>query len=297
MKIFKRSLMTISILLLLTSLYFIFVQPIVEVKVSQQQINEPIQKKMPFKKNNVPFKLPLMKERNSSFIIDNVKIEFLSTNENENGFVQVVGEIFADIEGSTVSGNFDLYARLRFDNSTSGFYLSDIQFNSVDLYEYKLSQKDQIVVDLAKSKFGKAKDIKNKLVNFFNKGKTKEEIVVSKNKENAFITKVKEVVTEKAKKHIIPFLEKIPVYTLRATDFKTSIAKLTLDNIIIQEGNALIQLNIGAFFKKMYFYIFAGVFAFVFVLSGFLNGNRNNKSGGNNDIDLDVGDMFSGFDW
>jgi preprotein translocase subunit SecG len=299
MKILKRILIILSALFILASIYFIFIKSIVDINVSETFTNTTIDSKIPFKKT-VPFKVPFVKERNADIIIKDIHVSFLSYDDRpqDNGFIQVTGTIYGDIEGTKVLGDFDLFGQIEYDNPS--FYIRDIQFNSVNIQELSLSDKDQATLDKGKAKVEKAKAIKNKLTSWFkNKNNTPKDDAFNKaveSKINAYSLKIKEWFAEKSKTIIKDKISQIPVYTLKQTDYKQSLLKMAIDNVFISNGNILIQMDIGKLFKTFYLYIFMFFSAIALVFGLLLNGERGSRKGGGG-IDLDIGDMFSGIDF
>jgi hypothetical protein len=281
MLLFKRILILLSVLLFGSAIYLIIVDPTLDINIPESTINDGIQSKMPFVKDIV-IDLPLLEPKNGTITANQAIISLISNhdfdNPDENGFINIKGNIDILLDDSKGNGDFDVTGQIKYEDGD--FFVRDSVLNSINIISLELSEKDQKLLDKSKNVVAAAKDLKKKTFAFLNKHKLIKDKKTSESKANSFLTKAKKKLSDKARTFIINKIESTPVYSLKQKDFKQSLAAMALQKIVVSDQNFMAQLSGGKIVKKFLLYIILAFSVVLFLIGGFMNINNNKRSNG-----------------
>jgi hypothetical protein len=272
-------------------MYLMSVSHTIPIKIKTEHFHKAIEKATPFKKTFI-VKIPLIKDRNVDLTISNIETVFNNPSKKyKNGYVNIRGKIYANIDGSIVKGDFDLDSAIKYKKITKSFHLDQIIYNSITLSEFSLNEKDKKIQEASKAFLDFSKGVKNKLSNYF-KQKTlgnKKELV--HNKIN-YIDKIKKDIIIKLKSFTSKKLSEIKLYkinnekinkkinNLPDKNYKIFLSKLAINNYDISIGDLFkgdmeikkeyttIRLNTGNLVSNVYrntFITLSWLFALIFI--------------------------------
>lgn len=275
MGLLKKCFIGFFVILFLASILMIFLDPKYNVEISENQINNAVENKLPLSKEN-SIKVPFIGMRNAKFEIDKLNADLISENvdtTNKNGYVNLIGSMSSNLDGSNFDADFNVNGRLVYDSGN--FYIHDIEFKSFDLKNYELSDADKTLIKKANTVSEISSDLKDKAISFLRKKELVENNENFKKGVDDYISDVKTSLILKSKEFVIARIEDIPVYSLNGKDYKQSLATMAISEMFVDNDSFHIVLSAGKLVTNIYLYVISllsGLCSFLLFFSNKMNG-------------------------
>ncbi len=251
-----------------------FFYPDIKITITEDQVKEQVDKKLPYNQDIIIEKEILSKMISETLHLDvyDASLKFL-----EDGRVSLFADFKVSRKSDSVKGSAVLISGIKFNNSEGSFYL-----NSTELKEYTLEPFISEETNVAVST--KLEDIKEKAISKKNKLKSflknnlsdelnakvsvkateykKKAIEHIDNNKEVYMDKVKELV----KDSLVKLTNKYPVYTLNQADIKQKVASMALKDIKFQEQEMIVVFSIAKFLSSLLLYCIAGGLYVLFVI-------------------------------
>ena len=259
----KKIILSIVAILIVVALYFAFTQPTIPVTITEKQAQTSINSQLPMAKT-VPIEIPFFKDKRADLLINSVNVDFL-----DNGKINVLSVIDADIEGRTTTGTVQAEAKILYKKGS--FFLTGVNIINVKFEDIKVKEKDEKILKTATKAVDKAKNLLgkwNKFAKVEDEGGILEDITSNENIDKMMVGLKADLII-KAKAEAIRKIENMPVYSLDSKDTKHNLAKLMLKDIVVTDNELTIEMSIQQLISKIMLFIFSGILGLALTI-GFL---------------------------
>lgn len=247
-------------LICIGSMILAIIDPTTTVTIKEKEAQLLVDERLPFT-TTVPFKIPFIKEKKAHVNIKNVVIDFLETEK-----VSIQSDLIISSEGRLIKGNIKSEAKVVY--RSGSFYLHDVNINDINIDKYKVTEKDQKLIQSAINieKKGKSAILAfNKFIKKEDKGGSLENGISEKKIEETLL-KIKNSLMLKSKDLFLEKLHNTPIYKLNGDDYKQNIAKLMLNDIKFNKDSLDITMSVSKLISTVWLYVISAIFGFIFLI-------------------------------